>query len=215
MNQVSRILDNELEVLKQQHFSCDNLAWIPGGGCTDKPRLMLLFINPTARNISADPFWQGVRYPWIGVTHFWKWLAGTGLLNEKLLTKMQDQGWSCELATEIHEYLVTKRLYITNIVKRTGQDAELPNSKLQNLFLPILKKEIALVKPEKIIAFGRIPFEKLTGQKIKLADVYDKAKITGNLLSYSVIDMNVRVIPCYFPMGRGNPKRATEILKLL
>ena len=200
---------------KKKEFPNDTLSWIPGGGCTAKPKFMLLFINPTARNLSSDPAWQGVCFPWIGVLHFWKWLQSAGFFDAELVQRMTTKGWSSELAQEVLEYLEKNKLYITNIVKRTGHDAALPNATLRKLFLPLLKKEIELVQPERIIAFGLLPYEALTNKKIKLGEYYSTVISLGKLQAHDANLANVKVIPCYFPMGRGSPKKAREILQLL
>jgi uracil-DNA glycosylase family 4 len=104
---------------------------------------------------------------------------------------------------------------VTNIVKWTGENADLPDSKKVQLFLPILRREIELVLPKYIVTFGLIPFTYLTGEKIRLADYYDWV-MTNNRLrfyEYAAEGTLIRVIPCYFPVGRGDPKRAVTILK--
>ena len=110
-----------------------------------------------------------------------------------------------------------RQFYFTNIVKWTGENADLPNTQKINTFLPILQKEIELVNPEYIVTFGLIPFNALVKHKIKLEDYHRKLVNENKLGTYELIieNRNYKIIPCYFPVGRGNPKRATQILKLL
>lgn len=45
--------------LNKKYFPENKLVPIVGNGKTYRPRVMCLFINPTARNASADPAWKG------------------------------------------------------------------------------------------------------------------------------------------------------------
>ena len=57
----------------------------------------------------------------------------------------------------------------------------------------------------------------MTNQKIKLIDYYseimDKKKLRFFDREYN--GFKTGIIPCYFPVGRGEPKKAVEILKLI
>ena len=56
------------------HKKCGdaNFAPIYGTGCTKSPKLVLVFMNPTARNVSARYEWTGMRAPWAGLKQTWK-----------------------------------------------------------------------------------------------------------------------------------------------
>ncbi len=58
-----------------------------------------------------------------------------------------------------------------------------------------------------IIAIGLIPFEAIAGKKIKLKES------SGKLFSVDISGKKYPIYPCYFPVGRGNPKKAEETLK--
>ena len=78
-------------------------------------------------------------------------------------------------------------------------------------------REIELVQPKYIVTFGLIPFESITGRKIKLGDYYSKV-MENKKLEFFEANCNsfkAKVIPCYFPVGRGNPKKAIELLRLI
>lgn len=175
---------------------------------------MFVFINPTKRNISSDKKWKGPRFPFIGTKQVWRIFHRAGLFDDELMQQINNSSnWSVEFTNKVLEFLKKKEFYITNIVKWTGQDATLPDSEKIKLFLPILENEIGLVQPEYILTLGLIPFEKLTGQKIKLADYYEKITRSGKLEFYN--HNSTKIIPCYFPIGRGNPGKAVEILKMV
>lgn len=125
--------------------------------------------------------------------------------------------WDVNFADKVYQHLNDRSFYFTNIVKWTGENADLPDAYKISTFLPILRREIELVKPQYIVTFGLIPFNALVGEKIKLGDYYDEVIGTDTLklFSFNIANGEYRVIPCYFPVGRGNPKRAAKILSLL
>jgi hypothetical protein len=55
----------------------------------------------------------------------------------------------------------------------------------------------------------------LTGQQPKLAEVLESAKQTMKIPELKGLGLLPPVLPCYFPVGRGNPKAATEILSII
>ncbi|MEX1061804.1 MAG: uracil-DNA glycosylase family protein [Patescibacteria group bacterium] len=208
----------EVEELNRRNFPKSNLKPILGGGKDNRPEIMFVFINPTYRNISAHPAWSGPRYPFIGTREVWRIFNRAGFLPSNLMKKIESFiPWPVGLAEELEEFLKEEGLYLTNLVKWTGEDSTLPDFKKIALFRPLLLREIELVEPRYIVAFGLLPFKHLTGKTIKMGDYYGEVKATGRLAAYPLQEAfsTGQVIPCYFPVGRGNPKRAVEILKLL
>ncbi|MEK6841443.1 MAG: uracil-DNA glycosylase family protein [Nanoarchaeota archaeon] len=204
--------------LNEKHFPENKLMPILGDGKKNHPKIMFVFINPTFRNISSNKNWKGPRFPFIGTKQIWRIFHRAGLLNDELINRInKDSNWSLAFTNEVLKFLIKKEFYFTNLVKWTGLDATLPESEKIKLFLPILEKEIEIVQPKYIVAFGLMPFYSLTKQKIKLLDYYHDVVKNGNLKSYnlSVSLTHSKVIPCYFPTGRGNPKRAVELLQLV
>lgn len=209
---------NAVDELNCKHFPENSLKPILGNGKTFRPKVMFVFINPTHANISSNPNWQGPRFPFIGTKPVWRIFHKVGLFDDELIEKINaSRSWSLELTDEVLNFLKAKSFYFTNIVKWTGSDATLPNSEKIKLFLPILGREIEIVQPFHIGTFGRIPFENMPNQKIKLIDYY--SEVTKNKrLRFFDIEYNgfkTKIIPCYFPVGRGDPKKAIEILKLI
>ncbi len=203
--------------INHRHFPDNDLMPILGGGKIFRPKAMLVFINPTHANISSNKGWQGPRFPFIGTKQVWRVLHNAGLFDDALMNRINDsKPWSVQFANEVLNHLKANSLYLTNIVKWTGHDATLPDSEKIKLFLPALEKEIEIVQPEYIITFGLIPFNSLTKEKIKLNDYYSDAIKTKRLKYYDRTygSVKTKIIPCYFPTGRGNPKRAIEILTL-
>jgi len=204
--------------INKQHFPDNKLMPILGGGKTFRPKVMFVFINPTARNQSANPTWNGPRFPFLGTKQIWRVFHKAGLFDDALMQKIEHNSiWTVDLARAVLHFLQQQQFYLTNIVKWTGHDATLPDAQKLELFLPILKKEIELVQPEYIFTFGLIPFVGLTKQKITLSEYYSRIMRKQKLEAYSLaLGMkSTKVIPCYFPVGRGDPKKAVEILRLL
>jgi len=208
----------KVEDINYTYFTENSLKPILGNGEQTEPKVMFVFINPTHVNISSSKDWMGPRFPFVGTKQMWRVFHRAGLFDDDLLERInRSKDWDIEFTNEVLNYLRNRSFYFTNIVKWTGKNATLPDSKKISLFLPILQKEIEIVKPEYVVAFGLIPFENLTGQKIKLSDYYEKSMKSNKLSCYETIfgSHKAKIIPCYFPIGRGNPKRAVEILKLL
>jgi len=207
-----------VERLHSEHFPRYSLAPIFGGGRITQPKLMCVFINPTAKNISSRMEWRGPRFPFIGTRQVWRVFHRAGFFDSELLNEIEaSKYWSLELTNRVLNHLAQRGLYLTNLVKHTGHDATLPNSRHIKLFLPILIREIEIVKPEYIVSFGLLPFTTLTGERIKLNEYYSEIMATKRLRFYTLKHARIysKVIPCYFPVGRGKPNRAIAILKLI
>ena len=203
--------------LNKTHFSDNNLMPIVGGGQAANPKVMFVFINPTARNISSDPNWKGLRYPFIGTKSVWRVFHRAGFLTDSLISRIEENsGWSVEFADELEGFLRERGLYLTNLVKWTGPDGSLPDRNKINIFMPLLIREVEIVSPKYLVTFGSIPFKYLTGKTITLGDYYDQVVRRGlRPEEMRIGSVKAEVIPCYFPVGRGNPQRAVEILKLV
>ena len=196
------------------YFKKNGLMPIFGSGKIYKPKIMFVFINPTHKNTSSDPDWTGPRFPFIGTKQIWRIFHRSGLFDDELMHEINNSSiWSVEFTNKVLNFLQKQEFYITNIVKWTGEDATLPDSEKINLFLPTLEKEIEIVQPEYIVTFGLIPFERLTKQKIKLKNYYSEV-INNKKLKFYLFKSS-KIIPCYFPVGRGDPKKSVEILKLV
>jgi uracil-DNA glycosylase family 4 len=215
INSLDDLWDHVNETTRK-NFPGNRLMPILGGGKERNPRFMIVFINPTFRNISSDRNWEGPRFPFIGRKRPWIEFHEAGFFDESLLDYIRkNPRWSVGFTNMVLEFLRDNGLYLTNIVKNTSGNADLPKADQINLYLPFFRREIELVNPDYIIAFGLIPINALLNEKIRLSDYYDDFKRTGELNPYD-IEINskkFKVIPCYYPIGRGNPERAIEILK--
>jgi DNA polymerase len=204
--------------LHKKHFPESRLEPILAGGRLRNPKYMFVFINPTYRNISSNPSWEGKRRPWTGTKYIWKIFHQAGQFDKDLFEEIdRKNSWDVDFADKVYKHLDDRSFYFTNLVKWTGENADLPNTKKINIFIPILKKEIEIVNPQTIVTFGRIPFKELTGEEIRLGEYYEDAIVNKVLKKYNleINDRKYNLVPCYFPVGRGNPKAAIKILSML
>lgn len=194
----------------------NKLQHVLGGGKSNKPDYFFVLINPTYRNITTNPDHQGIRIPFMGVSEFWKALVEPGFLPPSIYYTTERKVWDERDIQFVNDQLIKNKIYLTNLVKCAGQDATLPKSKRINWGLGILKEEITIINPKLIITLGQIPFEALTGKKIRLTDHYQEV-LSGNLKFYDLVlgKRRYKVFPTYFPTGRGEPKKCIEILKRL
>lgn len=188
----------------------NHLQHIHGYGAMN-PKLMLILVNPTYRNLSSDSKYRGDRFPFIGVRQFWKILAEGGLIDRKVGINLPARtGWGDKHTQQIKKELLKNRLFLTNIVKCCYDHSAYPDKSVIEDQLKLLAEEIRIVKPKKIVAFGGLVYKTLTGESIKLADYwYGSQEKAVEIIS----GLGTSVAPCYFPIGRGNPQKAVEILR--
>ena len=208
-----------VNTITKQHYPDNRLMPILGGGKEHNPKFMIVFINPTARNISSNPSWNGPRFPFIGRKRPWVEFSKAGLFDETLLeeVKNNENAWSLDFTEKVRKHLEEQEIFVTNIVKNTGEKADLPKADQINLYTELFKKEIEIVNPQYIIAFGLIPIKALLKENLKLSDYYTAVKDKGAIITYDlpINGKNYKVIPCYYPIGRGNPHLAVELLRLI
>lgn len=204
---------NSLEQLYREVDSCkfcakekNSLRHIHGAGAM-RPRLMLVLINPTYRNISAHAGYEGPQFPFLGVRQFWNILADGGLIAKHNLPLRAE--WNAGHTTKMRAELVKNKLFLTNIVKCCYDHSAYPSKEVIEAQKKFLGEEITLVKPQRIVAFGALVYKTLTGKDIKLSDPPKREDI--GIFS----GLNIPVSACYFPIGRGSPAKAIKILKQL
>lgn len=59
------VLEKKIDEL-QPLYGDASLKSIYGAGCIKRPKAMLVFMNPTGKNVSARSDWKGIRAPWLG-----------------------------------------------------------------------------------------------------------------------------------------------------
>lgn len=208
------VLFSEIDRLHKLHGS-KNLVSIYGGGCIRDPKLFLLFMNPTGRNITATESWNGIRAPWIGTKNVWKLLYKLKLISLEEFNKTQKfkpNEWDEEFAYEIYETLSRKKVYITNLAKCTQDDARPLSNKIFKEYLEIIYKELSLLSPQYIISFGNQVSTVLLKKPIKVSDYVDKHEYL------EIGNKKMKVYPTYYPVGQGMrnmDKAVSQISNLL
>lgn len=196
----------------QYTYGSPNLNSVYGYGKRENAKIALVFMNPTKRNIATDKNWTGIRAQWLGTKQVWSFLAECGFISEDTNIKIQSKspkGWTPQFCEEVYKDVIQHNVWITNLAKCTQEDArELPDKVFVN-YLDLLKEELALVNPEKIILFGNQVSSIILGEKICVSQVRRKKynlKLNGkNHDAYAV----------YYPVGNGRfnqPKAVEDII---
>ncbi len=221
MKSMSRTIPAKLQRFFKQVEDCaycreqkNSLRHILGGGRFYHPKYFFLFINPTHKNRSSHTSYQGQRrYPFIGVRHLYKGLAEAGFVDLKLIDEIYEKGWQVPDEERIETSLRENNVYISNFVKCAQPNPINPSRQRMREGLPLLAEELRIVNPQYIITFGLLPLETLTRTTWRLRDILDTArKGTYGPLSVNLEGRIYKVLPCYYPLGHGNPPKAQKIL---
>ena len=207
-------LKKDVDIL-QKKYGHHGLSAIYGAGRIYKPTVLFLFMNPTARNVSAFSDWRGIRAPWIGTKNVWKIFNKIGLMDTKIYKLIKESGqgeWSENFAQDVYENINNKSVYITNLAKCTQKDARKLNDAVFKKYLKNTLKEIYFINPQKIISFGNQVSSILLNRKIKVSEYKDKGKEV-----LFIKDKKLDVYPVYYPVGQGarNMNKAIKRIKCI
>jgi len=208
-------LNNLFPLFDQLHLQhgASTLNAIYGAGKIENPKVLLVFMNPTAKNISAGKDWKGLKAPWLGTKHVWRLLSPLGLLtNKDLINQTQiikPDEWTLEFAEQLYTSVASDSVYITNIAKCTQEDARpLPNNLFKE-YLPSMLEEIYLTNPEYIFCFGNQVSSILLSKPISVS------QFTNNEFAELIIkDKTFKVYPTYYPVGQGMRNMGKAINKI-
>jgi uracil-DNA glycosylase len=194
------------------------LKHVYGGGATESPNYCFVLINPTYRNLSTSPLYEGPRFPFIGVRLFWKVLNRGGFFADEVLEVVERKPWTRETTSAVLTELKRQSIYLTNLVKCAQPHPKVPGREVFVEDMPLFEREMLLVKPHTIVAFGQLTLSVLTGETLKLGEYYRRILAYGikSEFHFTLGDtMTIPVFPNFFPIGRGNPRLAAEILGLI
>ena len=184
----------------QKLYGSPGLNAIYGAGCTIRPRVMFVFMNPTARNVSAQLTWNGIRAPWLGTRIVWRLFQQLDLLTPELFQLTQHLApaeWSPDFAQSLYTHLARQRVYITNLAKCTLNDSRpLPNAVFKR-YVALLHTEVDSTIPEVIVTFGNQVSSVLLGRPVSVAASSDA------LHHFHTKRVMTKVIPTYYPVGQG------------
>ena len=196
----------------QNTYGSKELNSVYGCGEVCCPRVALVFMNPTKRNIATDKNWKGLRAQWLGTKQIWDFLAKCQLfssnMNEEIKTR-KPKDWTPEFCEYVYSEVEKQGLWITNLAKCTQEDARpLPDS----IFLQykdLLKEELKIVNPRKIFFFGNQVSSIMLEQSIKVSTTRKK-KFT--------LEIDGKEYECYalfYPVGNGrfNQEKTIEDIK--
>lgn len=182
------------------------------GGASDHPKIAMVFINPTYRNQSASFDWPYDRAPFIGLKRPWKFLSTCGLVSEEVVDSLPaDQTWTIADASRIYETVALSGLYVTNLVKACRATSDLPPISLARQFLDLLATELDIVKPDFIVSMGGLVSSLLLKQQFSLGQAFDHLEAAGTPLVAGTF-AGARLVPSYFPVGRGSSPKARAII---
>jgi len=184
----------------QKIYGNENLDAIYGCGEINNPDISLIFMNPTARNVSSNKQWAGLKAPWIGTKNIWKMLQQLGLINKELVDKISNKKpseWNYKFAEEVYREVCNNSLYITNLSKATQSDASPLKNAVFKSYMDLLKKELSIIKPKIIIVFGNQVSSILLNKNIKVSDYRKKHEFI------EIDDTKLKVFPVYYPIGQG------------
>ena len=208
----------QLESLKpkidelQKQFGHPDYTALYGTGCIKRPDLCFIFMNPTARNVSVNKNWTGLKASWLGTKNTWKLLHQLELIPTELFRTTQEKkpiDWNNEFAMKIYGEIAKKKVFITNLARSTQPDARpLPNYVFASC-LSLMEEEISLLRPKTIITFGNQVSSALLKKPIKVSENRHQ------LFPLTIGNKTYPVYPTYYPVGMGimNMGKAIEDIK--
>lgn len=213
MNLQLETLFPDIDILHAKYGS-KNLSSIYGAGCINNPDFVLLFMNPTGRNISASKEWKGLRAPWLGTKNVWRMLYKMNLISNEDFDKTQklkSNEWTEEFSYNLYNNISTKKVYITNLAKCTQDDARPLSNKIFKDYLEQTLLELYSISPKYIISFGNQVSSILLQKPISVSTYID------NYESLFVNEKELKIYPTFYPVGQGirNMDKAIERISLL
>lgn len=189
------------QVIKlHEKYGDQNLDPVFGAGRIENPEICFVFMNPTARNISASKDWKGLKAQWLGTKTVWKLFVETGYFDRKLFERIRNMkpgDWTEDFASEIYSHINEQNIYITNLAKCTQSDAKpLPNSVFRE-FRDNTLEEIGTINPKAIVTFGNQVSSILIEKPISVSQTRKQA------FHVNIGERNYPVFPLYYPVGQG------------
>ncbi len=195
----------------QLKYGDSSLNAVYGGGCVDKPQLCLVFVNPTARNITSQQSWQGPRYPWLTTKQVWSYLTKCGLFDSDLNDVIQSKSskdWDERFCERVYKEVADKKIYITNLAKCTQLDARELGDDVFRQYLDLLKQELNIINPDKVVLFGNQVSSIVLNTKISVSQCRKQK------FELALVDKVCPAYAVYYPVGNGrfNIDKAIEDL---
>ena len=216
----SDLITKQLTTLNQKYdslqktYGADSLNAIYGYGDIDSP-IVLVFMNPTKRNIAAEVSWAGLRAQWLGTKQVWNFLTSCGLFDTAVNNKIQSkkpQDWTYEFCEKVYNEVKKQNLWITNLAKCTQDDARPLKDEVFLQYRDLLIQELSCLNPKMIILFGN-----------QVSSIVLEQEISVSLVRQKKFDLSLNGKTCpayavYYPVGNGRfnaPKAVEDIKKIL
>lgn len=211
---------DKLEKIKKKFDELQNFYGNPqlnsvyGCGCEHKPKVALVFMNPTAKNIATSKNWKGLRAQWLGTKPIWQFLVKCSLfdseINEEIKSKKPND-WTPEFCEKVYKEVTNKKVWITNLAKCTQIDARPLSDEVFEKYRELLKEELKAVDPEKIIFFGNQVSSIMLNQDISVSTARRKKFLL------KIDNKEYESYAVYYPVGNGrfNQPKAIEDIKAL
>lgn len=201
-------LNKEYDAL-QKIYGDPSLHSIYNGGYIDNPDICFVFMNPTGRNIASNPSWPGPYYPWLGTKNIWDLFLAINLLDENIYQEIKNtkpSSWSPEFCNKVYDNVTKHKIFITNLGKCTQIDARPLKDNYFLDYLPLLEKEINIIKPKIIILFGNQVSSIFLNQKISVSQTRKK------YFEKKISSKKYKCFPVFYPVGNGrfNISKAIE-----
>lgn len=189
----------------QAQYGAPHLHSIYFGGCVHRPKLCLVFMNPTARNIATRLEWPGIRAPWVGTKNVWNFFARIGVISSEIHAQIQaikGTDWTPEFAQAVYNDVARRGVFITNLAKCAQIDARpLPDAVFEQYRAHLLR-ELQIVQPKDVVLFGNQVSSIILRQKISVSQCR-QIKFAQDGQSFW---------PVFYPVGNGfmNIDKAVE-----
>ena len=206
-------LNKEYDKL-QKIYGDPNLHSIYNGGCEENPNICFVFMNPTGRNIASLPGWPGPYHPWLGTKNIWDLFYAVNLLDEDIynnIKSIKGSEWTPEFSKQVYENITNHKVFITNLGKCTQIDARPLKDSYFKDYLPLLEKEIKIIKPKVVILFGN-----------QVSSIFLNEKISVSQTRKQYFDKKIgketyKCFPVFYPVGNGrfNIDKSIEDIKYI
>ena len=198
----------------QNKYGSKDLNSVYGYGCFNNPKVALVFMNPTKKNIATDKSWKGIRAQWLGTKQIWNFLTECCLFDSNINKEIKEKKpkeWTPEFCEYVYDEVSKRGVWITNLAKCSQDDARVLPDKIFIEYKELLKEELKEVNPQKIFFFGNQVSSIMLDENITVSTVRKRKfllDIDGKMYeSYAI----------FYPVGNGrfNQDKSIEDIKVI
>ena len=206
-------LNKEYDKL-QKIYGDPNLHSIYNGGCEENPDICFVFMNPTGKNIASLPGWPGPYHPWLGTKNIWDLFYAVNLLDKNIykeIKSIKGSEWTPDFCNKVYKDITNHKVFITNLGKCTQIDARPLKDSYFKDYLPLLEKEIKIIKPKVVILFGNQVSSIFLNEKISVSQT--RKQYFDKKLGKEIY----KCFPVFYPVGNGrfNIDKSIEDIKYI